>query len=351
MYSIVSIASVTKAQPTMTAANEAAVGLTFNYNYVDSSTAVEGNSGANQTWNFSAVVPNGQTHTDQWVAPASTPYAANFPGTNLVQQVIDTGGNTVYLYHNATASMTDLHGMGFDASGIPYIMNYSNTELLRQYPATYNTTLSDNYVGLATITFGPATINFYRSGTYSYVTDAYGTLTTPAATYTNTLRIKNNQYFTDSIVYTGIPVPTAVNHNYTTSYFWGCTNAGNRLYQFYIGYDTVVTSSGTQIFKSVSYFSSTTGIEETPPYETAAAATYPNPANDYTSITLNNSINGTAVLSLYDLKGTLVKKISAGIKAANHFDWMFPVSDLPAGIYHARIMCDGKQWLTKFVKQ
>jgi hypothetical protein len=349
--SCISLASLTKAQPTWTAANEAAVGLTFNYNYVDSSTAVQGSSGANQTWNFAAVVPNGQTHTDQWVAPASTPYAANFPGTNLVQQVIDTGGNTVYLYHNATSSMTDLHGMGFDAGGTPYIMNYTNTEILRQYPATYNTTLFDTYAGLATLSFGPVTINFYRSGSYSYIVDAYGTLITPAATYTNTLRIKNNQYFTDSIVYTGVIVPTAVNQYATTSYFWGSTNAGNRLYQFYIGYDTVTTSTATHIFKSVSYFSSVTGIEETPPYETAAAATFPNPSNAYVSVTLNNSIKGTAELSVYDLKGALVKKITAAIKAANHFDWTFCVSDLPSGLYHAHITCGDKQWQTKFVKQ
>jgi hypothetical protein len=348
---IILIAFVTSAQPTMTSANEAAVGLTFHYSYVDSSTAVEGPSGTNQNWNFSAVIPNGSQHIDEYVTPASTPYAANFPGTNLVQQTTDTGGNTVYLYHNATTSMTDLHGMAFDPGGTPYIMDYSNTELLRQYPATYNTTLSDNFSGLATITIGPATINFYRYGSYSYLTDAYGTLTTPTTTYTNTLRIHNNQYITDSMVYVGIPVPTNIIRHYSTSYFWGCTNAGSRLYQFYIGYDTTVTSTSTLITKSVSYLDAVTGIKETPPYETSSSNVFPNPANKYTTITLNNSVNGTAELSLYDAKGTVVKKISAGIKAANHFDWTFPVTDLPSGIYHARIMCDDKQWLTKFVKQ
>src|SRR6185436_13268980 len=350
LFSFMLIAIAAKAQPTMTSANEAAVGLTFNYAYVDSSTATEGPGGANQNWNFSAVTPNGSFHIDQWVAPASTPYAANFPGTNLVQQTVDTGGNTIYLYHNATSSMTDLHGMGFDASGILYIMNNSNTEILREYPATYNTTLSDNFSGLATLSIGPATINFYRYVSYSWIADGYGTLTTPIGVYTNTLRGHVNQYITDSMVYIGIPLPTNIIHHYSTSYFWGCTNPGNRLYQFYIGYDTAVTSSSTIITKSVSYLDAVTAIEETAPYETATAATYPNPASDYAFITLKNSINGNAALSLCDLKGSVVKNISAEIKAADHFEWMFPVKDLPAGIYHARIICGDKQWQTKIVK-
>jgi type IX secretion system substrate protein len=343
-------AFATKAQPTMTSAFEAIPGLTFNYAYVDSSTATEGPGGANQNWNFSTVVPNGSFHIDQWVAPASTPYAANFPGTNLVQQTVDTGGNTVYLYHNATSSMTDLHGMGFDASGILYIMNNSNTEILREFPATYNTTLSDNFSGLATLSIGPATINMYRYGSYSWIADGYGTLTTPNGVYTNTLRGHVNQYITDSMVYVGIPLPTNIIHHYSNSYFWGCTNPGNRLYQFYIGYDTAVTSTSTIITKSVSYLDAVTAIEETPPYETATAAAYPNPANDYAFITLDNPVNGTAELSLYDLKGSIVKNISAEMKAANRYEWMFPVSDLPGGIYHARITCGGKQWQTKIVK-
>lgn len=340
--------SALHAQPTLTSSSEATIGTSFTYHYVDPAGVQPGNSGASQTWNFASVTPNGTTRVNNWVSVASTPYAANFPGTNIVQQVIDTA--TVYLYHTTSASSTALNGIAFDLGGNPSIMTYSNSEILRQYPATYNTTLSDTYAGTLTMTLGPLTITTYRTGTYNYLVDAYGTLTTPAGTFTNTLRAKIRQVFTDSMVYVGVPLPAMVNQNFSTSYFWACTNAGNKLYQFYIGYDTLVTSTGTTPQKSVSFQGSTTSVEENIPYESSSATVYPNPSSDYAFITLDNSVNGTARLFLYDLKGSVVKEVSTKMTAASRYEWMFPVSELPSGVYHARITCGDKQWLTKIVK-
>lgn len=336
------------AQPTLTSANEATIGTTFTYNYVDPTGIQPGNSGASQTWNFASVTPNGTTSVHNYVSAASTPYAANFPGSNLVQQVIDTA--TVYLYHTASASSTVLHGIAFDAGGTPSIMNYSNSELLRQYPATYNTTLSDTYAGTLTMSMGPVTITIYRYGTYNYLVDGYGTLTTPAGTFTNTLRAKIRQVFTDSMVYVGVPLPAQVNQNFSTSYFWACTNTPNKLYQFYIGYDTLVSPQGTTPQKSVSFQGAPSAVEEIVP-KADAATVFPNPASEYATINLDNSVTGIAQLLLYDVKGRMVKNISAEMRKANRYEWMFPVSDIETGLYHARITCGDKQWQTKIVKQ
>lgn len=336
------------AQPTLTSANEATIGTSFTYHYVDPAGVQPGNSGASQTWDFSTATPNGTTRVNNYVSVASTPYAANFPGSNLVQQVIDTA--TIYLYHTTSASSTELNGIAFDAGGTPSIMTYSNSELLRQYPATYNSTSFDTYAGTLTMTLGPITITTYRTGTYEYLADAYGTLITPAGTFTNTLRGKIRQVFTDSMVYVGVPLPAQLSQNFSTSYFWSCANAGNKLFQFYIGYDTLVNAQGATSQKSVNFQGTATSVEEIVPYENSFASVYPNPSNDYAFITLDNSINGTAQLFLYDLKGRVVKEASTRMTAAKRYEWMFTVSDLPSGIYHARITCGDKQWLTKFVK-
>ncbi|MFI5220472.1 MAG: T9SS type A sorting domain-containing protein [Bacteroidia bacterium] len=348
LLSLLSVAVISlNAQPTLTSANEATIGTSFTYNYVDPTGVQPGNSGASQTWNFASVTPNGTTSVHNYISVASTPYAANFPGTNLVQQVIDTA--TVYLYHTTSVSSTELNGIAFDAGGTPSIMNYLNSELLRQYPITYNSTLSDTYAGTLTITLGPVTITIYRSGTYYYLADGYGTLITPAGTFTNTLRGKIRQVFTDSMVYVGVPLPAQLSQNFSTSYFWSCTNAPNKLYQFYIGYDTLVNAQGTTPQKSVSYEGSATAIGENAPYESFATV-YPNPTSDYAFINLDNSINGTAELFLYDSKGSVVKNISTKMTAASRYEWMFPVSDLANGLYHARITCGDKQWTTQIVK-
>jgi hypothetical protein len=240
--------------------------------------------------------------------------------------------------------------MGVAAAATPYIMTYSNPETIKQFPATYNSTLNDNFSGLATITFGPATVNIYRSGTYSYLVDAYGTLITPAATYPNTLRVKIHQYITDSMVYSGVPLPTQLVHNISTTYFWSSTDAGDKLYQFYIGYDTVITSTSTAITNSVSYLDDVTAIQETFPHQFTFSSAYPNPSDDYSVITLNNSISGKALLVLYDLKGRVVKNLSLEMTTADRYEWMIAIKDLEAGPYYAHITCRDKQWQAKIVK-
>jgi len=338
------------AQPTFTSANEAAAGTTFTYVFVDSSTAQPGPAGANVTWDFTSVVPNGTSHTDEWIIPAGTPYAANFPGSNLVQQTIDTAGNTVYLYHTSSPTMTELNGMGFNAGGSPFIMNYSNSQIIREFPATYNTTLSDNFAGSASLVQGPVTINIYRTGTYSYTADAYGTLITPAGTYTNTLRIKLNQYITDSITFSGFPIPPQMNYNISTTYFWACTNPGNRLYQFYIGYDTVTTASGSNIYHSVSYLSSFTGIGENQTNLNNNLSVHPNPVSDFTNVILKNTVNGNALLSVYDITGKKLKQFGAAMKESDNYHWNISLSGLEKGMYLLTVECEGKQWQTKCIK-
>lgn len=341
---------ITFAQPTMTVSNEAVTGITLTYSYVDSSTAQPGPSGANQTWNFSSVVPNGLTHVDQWLTPASTPYAASFPGSNLVQQTSDTAGNTIYLYHTTSSSMTVLNGMAMNLNGAPVMFNYSNSEILRQYPATYNSTLSDNFTGMFSMIAGPITINNYRSGTYSYTADAYGTLITPSGTFTNTLRGKIRQVITDSIVYAGLPLPAEIIHQYSTSYFWACTNAGFRLYQFYIGYDTIITSTSTVITKSVSFQNTTTGITESL-HQSSELSISPNPASDMAVIHVPNLTAQSLIFTLYDVKGSQLFTQVVEVTASGDFQYALPVKNLSAGIYHLRIIGENNLWNANLIKQ
>ena len=58
-----------------------------------------GNSGANQTWNFSALVSQ-TTDTTLIVATSSTPFAANFPSASFA--ALQTGGTIGYLQKTST---------------------------------------------------------------------------------------------------------------------------------------------------------------------------------------------------------------------------------------------------------
>jgi hypothetical protein len=95
--------------------------------------------------------------------------------------------------------------------------------------------------------------------------------------------------------------------------------------------------------------SGSVSVEEQSTENTFASA-FPSPAKDFVSITLNNAINGNAELFLYDIKGSMVKKLSTEITAHN-FEWQFSVADLSGGIYAVRAVSEKKQWMTKFAKE
>jgi hypothetical protein len=80
------------------------------------------------------------------------------------------------------------------------------------------------------------------------------------------------------------------------------------------------------------------------------AFVYPNPANNVVSVSLHNSANGKAEITVYDLLGNAVKKISSE-RTSSRFEHKFSVADLRSGIYPVRITSGSKQWIAKIVKQ
>lgn len=339
------------AQPTLTQANEAALGSTFTYIYVDTANVSPGNSGAAQTWNFSNVTPSGLSQVDSWVDPGSTPYAANYPAATIVQSVNNGTGNNIYQYHKSTSSATEVLGIASNLTGNPSIMIYSNPEIVRQIPATYNSTVNDSYSGIATVSVGPLTATTHRNGFYQYIVDGYGTLITPVASYPSTLRFKVRQVFTDSMVYSGSPIPAQIINHISTTYFWASCTAGDRLYQFHINYDTLITSSSTSTDKSASYLESMTGLQDQGAFGISNAGVYPNPVSGTAHVKISNVPGGDGLLVLYNAEGKEVMQYHTAVRPSDHFTWEFSTSGLPAGIYLARITCGNQQWLAKMMKE
>lgn len=345
------ISVIALAQPTLTQANEATLGSAFTYNYVDTANVNPGNGGVAQTWNFSNVTPSGLSQVDSWVDPGSTPYAANYPTATLVQSVNNGTGNNIYQYHKLTSSTTEVLGIASNLTGSPSIMIYSNPEIIRQIPATYNSTMNDSYSGSSTLTIGPITATTHRNGFYQYIVDGYGTLITPVGNYPSTLRFKVRQVLTDSTVYTGSPLPPQIINHISTTYFWASCSAGDRLYQFHIGYDTLITSSGTTIDKSVSYLESMTGLQEQGVFGISYVGVYPNPVSGTAHVKISNALGGDGLLVLYNAEGKEVMQYNTVIQPSDHFTWEFSTYELPAGIYLARITCGDQQWMAKVIKE
>lgn len=174
------------AQPVLTAGNsQPQVGGIIGSQYAYTTGVAIGTTGANQVWDYSGLKDSAATSATQFVSPASTPYAASFPGANLAAQVVDTG-TTVYLYYSATSSGLAVVGSQFDTlSGI-----YNHPISLQNYPFTYPGTFNDSSTLFTSISGTPSPKILQLDTTTA---TGYGTLKLPGGkTYNNVLQIRRS---------------------------------------------------------------------------------------------------------------------------------------------------------------
>jgi hypothetical protein len=159
-----------------------------------------GPSGANVTWDFSALVID-STFTYAYVDPASTPMTDSFPTATLAYA---EGGGYAYRSFDATGG----YYLGYHMGGTSPVVDYQDPELTFQFPCTYGTQWVDDLY--ADYLPGPA---WFYAGSINAEADGYGTLILPYGTFTNVLRlhlIRNttletqwpeDEYYVDTIYY------------------------------------------------------------------------------------------------------------------------------------------------------
>jgi hypothetical protein len=190
------------AQPTITR-NDAPVAGDLNVQAIDTLPGINvGPAGATaQTWDFIDLRPH-LLNREEYVNPASTQNASDFPTSNLAIGMV--GGNTNYLQVDNSAYKV----LGFAGIGLtgPTVAKFNPVQTLMHFPATLNSSFKDtsgyrivSYVGQM---FMGLQIDSVRviNRTYDDVTyDAHGKMTTIEGTYNNTLRQKKLTTSLDTI--------------------------------------------------------------------------------------------------------------------------------------------------------
>lgn len=149
----------------------------FNYKYgvvqVD-----PGPAGANMTWDRSAI----NLTTSYPVVPHVCPGSAECSSFASATEYMETnlGANVFY-----QRTATELNEVGL-TNGSGGTTTYTDPYKFLQFPITYNQTYTDAY----SATVLQNGISYQHDGTYSSIVDAYGTLKTPAGTFTDVLRQK-----------------------------------------------------------------------------------------------------------------------------------------------------------------
>ncbi len=327
LLAILVVASQSFAQNTLTSANNPVVG-NIDKNYLcDTVNLSEGNSGSNQTWNFTNLTIT-DSSTVNFVSVGSTPYAAQFPNSNIAS----TNDNSSFNYFNT--SQTNILVNGF--AGADLTIPYSNAETFLEYPFTFNSTFTDQFASVYNA-FGAET---YRTGTTTVSGDAWGTINLPNGNFSNALRVN---YFTQTRDSSNIGVPL-VTDIISRSYVWFAP--GRKFPVFQIIY-TYISLNGTPFVgsKVIDYSPSSPVIginiisNETPSgYE--LSQNYPNPFNPSTKINFAVPVSGLVSLVIFNELGREVEKlVNQNLNAGSYeFDWN--AAEYPSGVYFYRLESD-----------
>lgn len=267
-----------------------------------------GTTGSGQTWDFTSL-NSGDVDTIYFYDAANTPYATDFPASNVAQERV-TNGVSNYTYFTANASLADISGnvmaSPLDPS-IPISVPYQDPELIMNFPATMGQSFADTvyyqFSKSGTDVGGGGFIDSVYVSHYAirHVSfDAEGTMNTPLGSFPS-VRIQNNEVDYDTVLIKlfGAWQPYQEGMSTRKMFTWYSPNQNVAIAEA-----TVDTTTGTDSISTVVWkYDPILKAKQL----TAAKTTklFPNPASDKIFITLDET--AAASVEVYDLNGKLLK--------------------------------------------
>lgn len=304
------------AQPVLTqATNSPAAGNAYTINF--GPYLAPGGAGANQIWNLTTLATDSSLAV-QFVPPASTPNAAQFPTATVAEM-----STLVTQYYRVAAD--GIHFAGSD-DGTSVIVHAPQGKFLA-FPCTFGTSWSTPQNAAFTIEGMPVT----RTGTFNGHADGYGTLVMPGATIPNVLRVHWTHTLQDAL------------DLFTISYIYDS-------YAYFVAgqshpiVELVTASTDVGSGPIVNQFSRWSGDISTSikALRKVEIAVFPNPASDEVNITLPDSFGTASHITIVDMAGrTVLNKMLPGTNTRNA---RIDVSSLFSGIYQLTVITtDGQR--------
>jgi hypothetical protein len=300
--------------------------------------------GPNQVWNYSQLVNHNQD-TLLFQAAAGTPYVSNFPGSTMA---VNSPTDSVWAYFISNPNGLYLKGAyTYSVGGIGGVSNialvYNPAQIYAPTPFTYGNTRNEvSRFQLDINSMSPHIRVIHRTET-TLTGDGYGSLTTPYATYPNTIRIKSVDLSYDSIYVDllgfGFYTLAQTSQSQVSSYKW--YKNGNPSLVLSLNGDSLATNvSGADFL----YVPGATGINNVVSQESIKS--YPNPAADILIVDIPKELKSESTLQIYNNAGQLMNTVSI-----NELDrYMLDVKQYPAGLY-SFILTGSKTYSSRFVVQ
>lgn len=336
-------AALAQAQPILQNNVVANIGDSYQIADADTFGIFQGNAGANQTWNLSALQPLGDTQRVQYhiIDPDGTPYFIHHPSANLATKIDED--TVIYVYYRSQPDQLAFSGV----SSIVYNQTYSDPDIRLKFPTIFNGSSLDTF--RYTTDYGMGVV-FYTEGTRTTTYDGYGTLTTPLGTFPDAMRIKSVAAYTDTVTVVGNVL--ILNHNELTTYAWLLADHPDYLAGIYYlkttnetqipGFDTLLVEF--PVIKTASYISETSvGVKDLAPWvEGISDMTLgPVPANDHLALRFRAAqIDKKLQLRLTDAFGRILQTQPLDCDLGEN-EIPLSVGHLPSGNYFLMIT-DGR---------
>lgn len=287
---------------------------TTNASYVE-----PGEGGANQVWDLSEMEAM-ESYTMHFEAPNGQPGLSGFPSASHV--VVGDDGNT-YGYMAYAGNRSELLGFVIPTEGISMV--YSNPRMEMEFPLSLNASFDD--IWESEVDLGNNIVNI-ETGSSTATVDGYGTLITPAGTYTDVLRIK---YEASTII---------------TTYMDGTeifsTESSEETYVFVkSGISTTLASLGSLTMDGETNYDADYLSDQTLGSANVNVITnlsvYPNPANTFVETAFQLETSTVLNTALYSLDGRLIHIWTPQQFAAGSNQLRFDLPHVVDGIYLLQI--------------
>jgi hypothetical protein len=264
-----------------------------------------GPAGTNQVWNFNALT-HGRTDSLVFEVPGWTPYSAPYPSSNIGVAV--NYKQYEYLINNASGLYLVGAAFHLNDPGQHLVYEYSNPiSKLIQWPASYGVNYTDNYVitgkGAFNQIAGYDSIKIKNTTNSTVTIDAWGSMQTPLGTFP-TLRQKRHKIDFDSTwihrIAPSVWMAGTPSQDTIDSYTWwtNSASAGFPLVSIDQDPNNMVISNVQWLLASPH----SSGVAELSNEESLVV--YPNPADDYINIQLDNPV--AASVAVVDMIGRVV---------------------------------------------
>ena len=309
-------------QPVLVPTDVLPVGASYvQFNASNASVIDTTNTGPNSVWNFGSLTSSSNaTITIQ--SPSSASGGSNFPGADFAQNVPGAGGASAgFTFFNAGATGLELMGISTQAG------NFVFNPALTFIPSGLN--FNGDFTGPVSAVLSSPGATTTRSGEQVISYDGYGSLTTPAGTYSNAVRFRLEQNYADTIEAGGFSQVIT----YTViSFLWYSPATKNIPL---LSWNYSINSFSPAAITATWANPGNVGFETA---ENAELNIYPNPASDFIYIESELLQEGNIQATLFDMSGKSVLQTTLNSQSN-----ALGLQALPKGIYLLRLNGREKQ--------